>query len=512
MSELRGDAAPVGPDLMPMRSPDEFQIAGMSVDDVRKDPVFGEYLRNLSGQAAPAAAAPAPSPSPAPAAAAPTPLTPTPTAAPMAPAGAPGPPTGAPTEELPPAGAQPLVTVDNQIDRIRYFQSHKWDEAAAREQQILDDLYNKGQPFQLQDGTVKLFPLPGTYGRKGGEAQATSAGAGRGEAPFSTPVAVEVQRPDGSIGTQLHQRGGDGVYRPVQLAPQLGVQGGAPGPALAPAAPGAPPPPSPAAGSTAAAPSPTAPAIMPAALPGQEQMRGDVNKLQDQYNAQADTAQERLGTVKLIQDLAPKIKTGWTAETRQDAAKILSALGVSEDNVKAFTAMDPAAGDVMNKQFVTLAAQQTRLMGAREPGSIVQLFRGANPNFETQPEAVQLMGNVYQGLAQRALDVRNHVRAYTDSALDQYQHGRAYVPPSGAAADADAWHPVQSYIGAAMAKTNADLGRPWLNAWGPGTYTMQNGKVVTSPAGDMILSHIPSGTNFMGPSVGRNPNRIMTKP
>lgn len=73
----------------------------------------------------------------------------------------------------------------------------------------------------------------------------------------------------------------------------------------------------------------------------------------------------------------------------QEGARILSALGTPPNAVKSFLGTNPAAGDALNKLFLQFSSQAVRQMGAREPGSVIQLFARAYPNLETQPRAAR---------------------------------------------------------------------------------------------------------------------------
>jgi hypothetical protein len=60
--------------------------------------------------------------------------------------------------------------------------------------------------------------------------------------------------------------------------------------------------------------------------------------------------------------------------TKLESALILKDLGVSDDQIKGFLNTDVAAGQILQKKFVELSAAALRTMGAREPGSVIQMF------------------------------------------------------------------------------------------------------------------------------------------
>src|SRR5665213_1219995 len=95
----------------------------------------------------------------------------------------------------------------------------------------------------------------------------------------------------------------------------------------------------------------------------------------------------------------------------------LTALGVAPDGVQKFA----NAGQEINKMFLQLSAGAVRNMGAREPGSVISLFKNAYPNLETQPGAAQLMINALKMQAQWKIDestaAGNWAQAQKDNAL-----------------------------------------------------------------------------------------------
>ena len=103
--------------------------------------------------------------------------------------------------------------------------------------------------------------------------------------------------------------------------------------------------------------------------------------------------QQDMATIRAVQDFAPKVKTGWSADTKLEGARILKSIGVPDDKIKDFLKTDVAAGQILQKKFVELSAAAARTMGAREPGSVIQMFAKAYPNLGTDPDAINLQTN-----------------------------------------------------------------------------------------------------------------------
>ena len=103
--------------------------------------------------------------------------------------------------------------------------------------------------------------------------------------------------------------------------------------------------------------------------------------------------QQDMATIRAVQDFAPKVKTGWSADTKLEGARILKTIGVPDDKINDFLKTDVAAGQILQKKFVELSAAAARTMGAREPGSVIQMFAKAYPNLGTDPDAIKLQTN-----------------------------------------------------------------------------------------------------------------------
>lgn len=150
----------------------------------------------------------------------------------------------------------------------------------------------------------------------------------------------------------------------------------------------------------------------------------DALKQLENIDTQATAARENVANAQAITDLMPRVKMGWGANEVQEGARILSSLGVSNDAIKQFLNTDPSAGDSLNKLFLKFSADAVRTLGAREPGSVINLFARAYPNLETSPHAAELMTN--------ALRMQQQWKVDMSSAANQWlRDQRQNVGPNG---------------------------------------------------------------------------------
>jgi hypothetical protein len=169
-------------------------------------------------------------------------------------------------------------------------------------------------------------------------------------------------------------------------------------------------------GPAGAGPGVVAPATTDAQRITLEKALGDTeNRLKD-YHAEGKNAVETVSNAASINDLLGRVRMGWSANTVQEGARVLSAIGVPADSIKQFLGTDPSAGDALNKMFLNFSAGAVRGMGAREPGSVISMFAKAYPNLESQPHAAELMTNALRMQAQWKQDRANAAEQW---ALDQ---------------------------------------------------------------------------------------------
>ena len=159
-------------------------------------------------------------------------------------------------------------------------------------------------------------------------------------------------------------------------------------------------------------------------------IESDNKRIAESLVPMADKANETLQTASLIHDLMGRVSTGWGADELQTAAQILSRMGADPKGIQKLTGMDPAAGDAIRKLFLAQSSAAVRTMGAREPGSVIQLFGRAYPSLETQPDAIKLMENVFTMQAQRDQDHLAAAQNYQNDQLTNVRNGQPYSPLS----------------------------------------------------------------------------------
>ena len=190
-----------------------------------------------------------------------------------------------------------------------------------------------------------------------------------------------------------------------------------------------------------------------------------------------------LASIQMIQDFLPQVRTGWGAETRLQGASILQSLGVDPDKIKnSFLGIDPTAGQLLNKRFLELSAGAVRAMGAREPGSVINLFKNAYPSLESTPDTITLQTNAIAMDRLRAThEADAKAQYYRDSLSQNQQDPTQYRGLNGFDKQFNATNDPQQYLHAAEAMSM----RP--EAWkGSSSDQQQN-----------IYNLIPSGKHFI---------------
>ena len=448
-----------------------------AADDLDKDPIFGRMLR---GETIPPAAAAAPSGGPAGGPAGPV------SGGPPGPAG----PSGYPYQtQVPPVpeGYQPV------FNPMAMRQLAIQGQAAGVQLPAVEkDLatYDGGDQLYYNPQTGHSYLAPYAYGpkdpgRQAYEAQlkagATATGMATGEAPYKQ-VTIKTTNAQGAP-VELTM-GGDDAARYLH-----GLGPGAPagGPA------GGPPP-----GPAQAPPGVSVPSTVPGAA--------DVSKRLQDLQTNADQAQQEMNTVLNMRDIMTRgLATGWTAEWRANFARALNAVpGIDPDAVKSLAGIDPANADMFQKQALRLSTEGVRTLGAREPGSIVQMFTRAYPSLETQPGALDAMTNVLRQEQQRILDKRDFM---VDALKQSPAGGYGPLGIQGAQLQAernfDQTNPARNYLRSAYLMTGTRQGGPtsdwYKQAWTPDTYTKDAaGHITLTPTGRAMLQLVPQGESFYG--------------
>lgn len=195
--------------------------------------------------------------------------------------------------------------------------------------------------------------------------------------------------------------------------------------------------------------------------------------------------QQDMANVRMIQDFLPKVQTGWSADTKLEGARILKTLGATDDQLKDFLNTDVAAGQILQKKFVELSAAAARTMGAREPGSVIQMFAKAYPNLGTDPQAVRLQTNALYMDRLRQQNLAKQKTNYLIDSADDYRRTGNYRGLKGFNDQFEKSDPSESYLHAAEAMSSAP--EAWQNINDP-TQAQQ------------IVNLIPSGSTFLTPS------------
>lgn len=349
---------------------------------------------------------------------------------------------------------------------------------------------------------------------------ARAAGTAAATAPFELGGTVTISGPDGvlrevpitkemlgAIQPHLGLPGGGGAMPPAPGAPAPAVsaspvaapggpvaQAQIPGPASA-AGSGAlqqpVQPPAPMATPAAAAPVPAAPpqpAVTigkPLANPAvQPMIDADTKELANDREL-AIKGQQDMANVAAVKDFLPKVATGWSAEHRLEAGRILQALGVPSDQVQGLTAIDPANGQLLQKKFLELSAGAARGMGAREPGSVIQMFAKAYPNLGTTPDAVLMQSNALYMDRLRQQALAEGKTNYLNESVNGVRQGGDYRGLKGFNEEFGKAHNSEDYLHAAEAMSGEKFS-PWS-------------KITDSAAQHRIVGLIPQGQQFVGP-------------
>jgi hypothetical protein len=195
------------------------------------------------------------------------------------------------------------------------------------------------------------------------------------------------------------------------------------------------------------------PAIEPAVKVDTEELSKDREKA---LAGQADMA-----NVRLIQDFVPKVQTGWGAETKLEAARILKTIGVPQDviNQNIMTLPDVASGQILQKKFVELSAAAARTMGAREPGSVISMFAKSYPNLGTDPQAITLQTNALYMDRLRSQHLAEQKTNFLNDSINGVQGSGQYRGLRGFNEAFNRSNPAENYLHAAEAMSGAT--EPW---------------------------------------------------
>lgn len=315
--------------------------------------------------------------------------------------------------------------------------------------QLANQLYEKGM-YVDQNGRVQAIPGFGAAAganagaQKGGEmsgalpyvgptAEAQSGGTARGELPYVGPKAEADARARYPYQVGLEQSKpvaipgqGGGLYLPNQQRLPNGMPQGSQPQQLGGALVGTPPnaqgvsggPP----GSGGLTSQPVSGGQMlqlPAERAGfgaEQQKRGEgLGEEAKVLRDGADAASGLQQRVQIALGASKGFTTGAFAEQKSQLGNALIALGVPADKVNSnFGNIQDA--QVMQKEFFKMAADQTRQLGAREPGFVLQAFQRANPSLENLPGSNEFLLHLVNQDSQRIIDRNVQSQEYYNAA------------------------------------------------------------------------------------------------
>jgi hypothetical protein len=337
--------------------------------------------------------------------------------------------------------------------------------------------------FKLNSEMLKLSP-PETATQFGGARPTATgspalAGAVAGEeakrrAPYEPGGDVTVQTPTGP--QQIPATAATRAAIQPNVRPSALSTPPSPTAAIPPPEPKAEPVQSPIPGTSVAGKPLPNPAIDPA-------VKADTEELAKDREA-ATKGQQDMATVRMIHDFLPEITTGWSAETKLEGARILKAAGVPDDKISEFMKTDVASGQILQKKFLELSAGAARGMGAREPGSVIQLFGKAYPNLGTDPQAVVLHTNALYMDRLRAQHLAQEKTNYLNDSINGVQGTGRYRGLKGFNEEFNKSHSPEAYLSAA--EVMSGRGEPWS-------------RVTSTAERNAIIRLIPAGRSYLAP-------------
>lgn len=216
----------------------------------------------------------------------------------------------------------------------------------------------------------------------------------------------------------------------------------------------------------------------------------DANEVQRANETAAGNFKDK-ATVQAVQDFLPRVQTGWNAGLKQDAAVILQGLGVDPSGMKDFMGTDASAGALLNKKFLELSSAATRAMGAREPGSVMQMFQKTYPNIDTPHDAIVLQTNGIKFDRQRQMEEANQKDQWFRNQVNGFKQGGQYNGLTGFNSAFNQSHDPTYYLRASEAVSAPDISQ--------GLQKQIQGNLKSVKNFDQVFNLIPSGSRFMAP-------------
>ena len=161
--------------------------------------------------------------------------------------------------------------------------------------------------------------------------------------------------------------------------------------------------------------------------------------------------QTEMTGIRMVQDFLPKVQTGWSAENKLEAARILKSIGTPDDRIQDLLKTDVASGQILQKKFLELSSAAARNMGARELSSVISLFTKAYPNLSTDEKAVRLQTNSLYMDRLRAQRLAEEKTNFLNESVNDFQRTGQYRGLCGFNSQFAKDHDPETYLSASEA-------------------------------------------------------------
>jgi len=151
--------------------------------------------------------------------------------------------------------------------------------------------------------------------------------------------------------------------------------------------------------------------------------------------AEANTGAPIRQTAATIRSMLDDVRTGKLAEQAINAGAWLTSLGVPPETVKSITGSSTSQAEILRKALFQLSTGAVRGMGAREPGSVIQLFTTRYPNLSDQNLTIDAMSRLLESDQQYKEDAANSRVAHLQNSVDEFgktgkfRGAEGYQPP-----------------------------------------------------------------------------------
>ena len=208
--------------------------------------------------------------------------------------------------------------------------------------------------------------------------------------------------------------------------------------------------------------------------------------------ADAQAGNESLGNIQQVHNLLDSTRQGWGTDKQLEAAKVLAAMGVKQDDInKQILGINPAASEVLSKNFLQMSTNAAKSLGSREPGSVIQMFGKAYPSNESTHDTTIMQTNALKmDILRKQAEAEAKSGYLTDSINQQGQTGQ-YRGLNGFNSQFNQSNSPSDYVhaAAAMSGPNAPTMAP----------TIAGNLAKLSPEQyKSVIGKIPSGSQFIG--------------